>query len=179
MIVVLPLVLFALRQRLTWVVAGGLAAGCAAQVVATVVSPRGWLPGVAPGVVDIARSYAANALVPVWWAPGGIEQVAPSTARYLTLATVLAVVAATVVSLAWGSRTVQVAAVALPVMSVVVFAMATEANHNLTLLPDGSRRGYVLLRYGALPSMCLLASLTLAVVVICRARGGARSCPWC
>lgn len=104
---------------------------------------------------------------PVWRALGAVDQLPPSTARLLAVATVVAVVVSTAASLVWGSRRVRVAAVALPGVSVVTFVAATEVNRRATFVPAGSRPvGDLLLRYGAVPSMCLIATMVLAVVVL-------------
>lgn len=55
-LVALPLVLVDRRNRLKWVVAGGLALGGAAQVATTLLNPRGRFAAPAPSVSDIARS---------------------------------------------------------------------------------------------------------------------------
>ena len=169
----LPLVLLRLRDRKVLPVAAGLAAGVAAQLVATVQHPRPRPDAEVPGVLDQAKGYLLNVVVPLWKpsvdGPGGfVAERGWWFVIALALPFALVCVGLLVVVLrsrrSWSDgRVVAVAAIALgatgPFVGALVLNPGPQLQFDAFSLAQLSER--MPLRYGVVPAMFLTAGVWL------------------
>jgi len=171
----LPLVLLRLRDRRAWPAAAGLALGVAAQVVASINHPRPRPTDDVPGLVDLAKGFLLNVVVPIWtpsvdgpgspFADHGWWLALLMAVPFVLAGAALLVVTATslVRRRSIDDRTTVFAAAALGV--VVPFVAAIVLNPSSRLAYDSFTVAELSerfpLRYGVVPAMFLIATLLL------------------
>ncbi|HJR25396.1 MAG TPA: hypothetical protein VJ804_07985 [Acidimicrobiales bacterium] len=169
----LPLVLHRWSDRRRWWVRGGVLLGLVAQGVATLVAPRGDENDGGWGLRSIAEGYVVDAVASTW--TGSAEVVGDLVRGHGLLPLLLTVVpfaAALVLVLRRGVREERLAAVALALGSVVVWAAAAIVNPWEGLGYPGYTaarwQSFALVRYGVVPALFLFALVVLAAATLRR-----------
>jgi hypothetical protein len=179
MVFLVPVLLFRWRDRTRWMPRAALVAGVAAQILTTLIAPRGssHLPEVDPA--SIAFGYLINAVMPSWMPAGQIGTVVVSNGPWPAVILLAVCVAAAVIAVAWGDsaqRRVAIAMLGLSVLIWVASVMVDPAPFYDYADMNASRLAHPWLsRYGVIPGMLLLAELVLCLSVLrSRLRSAAR-----
>ncbi|MEO6941711.1 MAG: hypothetical protein ABI124_01705 [Terrimesophilobacter sp.] len=170
-VLLLPLLLWRWRDRARWWPRAGLLLGVAAQVLVTVLWPRGASGNPPLGAASITYGFFINSVVPLWIPQMSIGPAVLWGGIALCLVLFLPFVAAIVVSVRFGSSTQRVAAIGLFAGAISVYSCSVMENpqkfYDYARLSPHALDQLWLVRYGVVPSMllCALAVLAIAIVV--------------
>ena len=175
----LPLLLYKLRDRRRWPLRAGFVVGVAAQLVVTVIWPRGANRNPAVGLPSIAYGYLINSVVPLWLPQKLIGPALAAGGITLAILLALPLLAAAIFAFVRGSTIQRVAVSGLIVGSVVVYSASVMENpqrfYDYALYTHAQLETVWLARYGVVPSMMLSALFVVAFST--RGRTGAARLP--
>jgi hypothetical protein len=168
-IFLLPLVLWNRRDRSTWSIKAALVLGVAAQMVATLASPR-WSNGrPRNGVTSIVDGWLINAVATSWVQIPRLGSVLAAVGPLIWLL-VLIPASALAITIWLGSRRQRVAAWLLFGGSLLIWSAGVVVNpapwYNYATMTPAELQGVWLSRYGVVPAMMLLAQLCVAASVL-------------
>ena len=165
----LPILLLGWRDRARWPLRAGYLLGLAAQVVVTVLWPRGWSTNPAVGLPSILYGYLINSVTPLWLPQSSIGPALVAGGPVLTVALALPLVAAGIFGYRRGTAVQRIAIAFLAAGSLLVYAASVLDNPNAfydyAVFSRAELQSVWLARYGVVPSMMLLAMLVIAFSV--------------
>ncbi|MDQ1583833.1 MAG: hypothetical protein QOF36_1887, partial [Microbacteriaceae bacterium] len=163
-----PLLLWGFRDRVRWPVRALFLVGVSAQVLTTLLWPRGHSTAELIGPVSLAYGYLINCVMTIWL-PSALDigKLLTGVGPIACVVFLLPFLAAAAWGLRYGNRLKRVLVVTLLLASVVLYATAVE-------ISPGTFYDYAretaqqiadpwLARYGVVPSMMLLALIPIAV----------------
>lgn len=164
-----PLLFTRPHDRRRWVVRAGLLVGLAAQVLASVVSPRRHNPDALIRLPSLAYGYIINAATPLAVPQRFIGPVLAATGPAIGILVLAVVLAAAGYAVARGNRVQGTVAVAAVALSMLLYAVDVEVNplplYHYAALSRAGLDHVWLVRYGVVPSMLLAAMVPLAASV--------------
>lgn len=170
-VLLLPLMLWRLRDTARWIPRAGIVLGAALQILVTLLWPRGGSGNAPLGAASIGLGFFINSVLPIWIPQKSIGPAVVWGGIVLCLVLFLPFVVALVVSLKFGSNTQRIAAAGLFVGAIVVYCLSVIENpqtfYDYAQFSPDEMADVWLARYGVVPSMllCALAVLAIAIVV--------------
>ena len=178
-VLLVPLLLWRLRDRARWLPRAGFLLGTALQVLVTLLRPRDSTGNTPLGAASIIYGFFINSVVPLWIPQKSVGPAVVWGGIVLCLVLFLPFVIAFVVSLKFGSNTQRVAAIGLFVGAIGLYSVSVVANprtfYDYSKLSPSDLDQVWLARYGVVPSMMLCALALLAIAIVVSRRQPAQS----
>jgi hypothetical protein len=172
-LLLLPLLLWKVRDSARWLPRAAFLLGAAAQLLVTLFWPR-QAAGPPVDIGSIAYGYLINSVVTVWVPQQMVGPLVASGGPLLCLLMAAPFAVATAVIMHRGSAVQRMSAGALLGLSMLVYALSVLENPNslydYATLSTAELRSLWLTRYGVVPSMALLALVVLAAAALRTAR---------